>query len=156
MHGFCMTGIEFRKSTLQESDIIATFQILMAKETEGIDLDPEVCKQGVSAVFKDSSKGVYYICKVEDRIVASLLITFEWSDWTNKNVWWIQSVFVEKEFRGRGIYKGLYSYIKGLAIKDNTVRGIRLYVDHNNSKAQQVYLNLKMNNNHYDLFEWMK
>ena len=128
----------------------------MARETENIDLNHEICSKGVHAVFEDPSKGQYYVCEADGRVVGSALITHEWSDWRNGVVWWIQSVYIVPEKRGKGLFSGLYRYIKRLATVDADVRGLRLYVDKSNTNAQQVYLRLGMNGEHYQVFEWMK
>jgi hypothetical protein len=39
---------------------------------------------------------------------------------------------------------------------DDSLRGIRLYVDRRNVRAQEVYTRLGMNGEHYQVFEWMK
>lgn len=135
---------------------IVDFQIAMAKETEGIDLERSVVGKGVKAVFEDSQKGKYYIAQVEGEVVASLLTTFEWSDWRNGFVYWIQSVYVAPEFRKKGVYKLMYKHIQDQVVSTPGVNGIRLYVDANNNPAQNVYTKLGMDGDHYRLFEWMK
>ena len=90
------------------------------------------------------------------RVVASLLITYEWSDWRNGNVWWIQSVYVVPTERGQGVFAGLYSHLQELAKSDPQVRGLRLYADHRNTRAHEVYTRLGMDGGHYRVFEWMK
>jgi ribosomal protein S18 acetylase RimI-like enzyme len=85
-----------------------------------------------------------------------LLITYEWSDWRDGVVWWIQSVYVRPDARQKGVYAGLYQHIKELVGNDPEVSGIRLYVDRRNTGAQQVYARLGMNGEHYQVFEWMK
>jgi ribosomal protein S18 acetylase RimI-like enzyme len=87
-------------------------------------------------------------------VIGSLLIIPEWSDWRNGEVWWIHSLFVKSEHRGKGVYRSLYSYIKKTAV-ENQVRGIRLYVDKTNALAQTVYKQLGMTDEHYSLFESM-
>ena len=146
----------YRKATLADIPGIARFQIDMARETEDFALDPQVLIRGVRAVFEDPSRGQYYVADRQDRAVASALITYEWSDWRNGAVWWIQSVYVVPEARRQGVYAGLYAYIKSLAEADETVRGIRLYVDRRNTRAQLVYSRLGMDGQHYQVFEWMK
>lgn len=135
---------------------IVDFQIAMAKETEGIDLERSIVKKGVQAVFEDDQKGKYYIAKVEEEVVASLLTTFEWSDWRNGFVYWIQSVYVTPEFRKKGVYKLMYRHIQDQVVNSQEVNGIRLYVDAENLPAQKVYTKLGMDGTHYRLFEWMK
>ncbi len=135
---------------------IVDFQLAMAKETEGIDLDRHVVEKGVKAVFDDPSKGKYYIATINDKVAASLLTTFEWSDWRNGEVYWIQSVYVLPEFRKQGVYKMMYKYIQDQIAELPNIMGIRLYVDSDNKPAQTVYAKLNMDGNHYRLFEWMK
>ena len=69
------------------------------------------------------------------------MITPEWSDWRNGVVYWIQSVFVKEEFRRLGIYRKMYAHIQDLVKKDENIRGIRLYVDKTNVRAQKTYEN---------------
>lgn len=149
-----MISIIEAKSEVQ--DKIVNFQIAMAKETEGIDLERAIVKKGVQAVFADDQKGKYYIAKVEDEVVASLLITFEWSDWRNGFVYWIQSVYVVPKFRMKGVYKLMYNHIQDKVVNSSAVNGVRLYVDANNVPAQKAYSKLGMDGDHYRLFEWMK
>ena len=146
----------YRKATLNDVLEIVRFQIAMAKETEEIELDSATCTAGVRAVLGHPDTGNYYVSEVDGIVAAALLITYEWSDWRNGVVWWIQSVYVLPQFRRKGIYRGLYLHIRGLAESQHEVKGIRLYVDRKNIPAQQVYTALGMNGNHYQVFEWMK
>jgi predicted GNAT family acetyltransferase len=128
----------------------------MAKETEGIPLDSQVCELGVRAVFDRPELGRYYVGEVNEIVAASAMTTYEWSDWRNGFVWWIQSVYVLPQFRRRGVYAGLYGHIQQLAVDSKSVMGIRLYVDRRNSSAQHAYSSLGMDGDHYQVFEWMK
>ncbi len=128
----------------------------MALETEEIALNRHICMRGVEAVFEDRALGRYFVAEDDEQLAASLLITYEWSDWRNGQVWWIQSVYVRPEYRRRGIYAGLYAHVRGLAEVHETIKGIRLYVDSRNSAAQEVYRRMGMNGEHYRVFEWMK
>lgn len=148
--------ISYRRAGRADAPAILEFQIAMARETEDLELDREVCAAGVQAVFDDPARGIYFVGEAAGRVVSSLLITYEWSDWRNGVVWWIQSVYVVPEARGGGVYKGMYRYIQEAANADASVRGIRLYVDRRNARAQQVYSRLGMNGEHYQVFEWMK
>ncbi len=145
-----------REARLQDISVIANFQLAMAWETEKLELDPEVVSFGVKAVFEDSSKGVYYVADMDGEIVGSLLTTFEWSDWRNGTVLWIQSVYVKPGYRRRGIYSRMYSHLKEQVMSDPHLRGIRLYADVSNHMAHKVYEALGMNSEHYKTYEWMK
>ena len=146
----------YRDANLNDASTIVDFQIAMAAETEDFALDRAVCTKGVRAVFADASLGRYFVGESDGELVASLMITLEWSDWRNGLVWWIQSVYVKPESRRRGVYAGLYDHVKQIAGRDRNVRGIRLYVDKRNRAAQEVYRRLGMNGDHYQMFEWMK
>jgi len=116
---------------------------------------PEIITKGVNAVFANLSHGQYWVAEVKGNVVASLLITYEWSDWRNTNVWWFQSVYVLPAYRRTGIFRSMYSRIKNEAEKLG-VAGLRLYVETNNSGAQKTYKALGMKSEHYTMFEWMK
>jgi GNAT superfamily N-acetyltransferase len=151
-----MTEIDYREAARSDASTIINFQLAMARETEGLELDVDVTSNGVYAVFDDPSRGRYFVAENDDSTIASLLITYEWSDWRNGVVWWIQSVYVVPPYRKKGVYAGLYAHIRTLIADDHDIRGIRLYVDERNTAAQQVYTRLGMNGEHYRVFEWMK
>lgn len=148
--------MKVRKANINDVERIVDFQLFMAKETEGIELHKPTVTLGVTAVVKDNSKGQYYIAEIENKIVASLLTTFEWSDWRNGTILWIQSVYVVKTYRRKGVYKNMYAHIKQLVLENNNLNGIRLYADKNNLPAQKTYQNLGMSPDHYITFEWLK
>src|SRR5213594_728625 len=116
--------LHYRGARRDDAPAIIDFQQAMARETEEVELDRETVTRGVHAVFDDPSRGRYFVADGDGRVVASLLITYEWSDWRNGVVWWIQSVYVDPEFRRQGIYAGLYSHVRALAETDASVRGI--------------------------------
>src|SRR5437762_752787 len=131
--------IRSREATVTDAGVIVAFQQAMARETESVELEPAVVTRGVRAVFDQPSRGRYFVAEAEGNVIASLLITYEWSDWRDGNVWWIQSVYVEAAHRRRGVYARMYEHVKGIALADAGVRGIRLYVDRRNTLAQDVY-----------------
>jgi GNAT superfamily N-acetyltransferase len=149
-------NVVYREAEIADLAAIVEFQAAMARETEGITLDHQILTRGVCGVFEDRYRGQYLVAEQDGGVIASTLITYEWSDWRDGTVWWIQSVYVVPESRRRGVYAGLYKYVQELAGDDERVKGIRLYVDRRNVTAQTVYSNLGMNGEHYQVFEWMK
>ena len=141
-----------------ETDLasIVEFQLAMAMETEQFQLHEPTVVKGVAAVFADPSKGIYYVAETDDKVVGSLLTTFEWSDWRNGTVLWIQSVYVRPEFRKRSIFSRLYKHIQEKVALKPDLRGIRLYADKTNTAAHGVYEHLGMTAEHYQMFEWLK
>jgi GNAT superfamily N-acetyltransferase len=135
---------------------IVKFQLAMAAETENVQLDKNTVTKGVSAVIEDPAKGQYYVAEKKGKIIGSLLTTFEWSDWRNGTVLWIQSVYILPEFRRKGVYSNMYKHIKARVLENEKLNGIRLYADKDNDVAHKTYLKLGMNPDHYITFEWLK
>ena len=147
--------ITIRKAIPSDSSSIIDFQLKMALETEELKLDQIVVTKGVDSVFEDHNRGQYYIAEDNGDIVASLLITNEWSDWRNSNVWWFQSVYVKPGFRRQGIFRMMYNFIRDLA-EEQDIAGLRLYVESQNTRAKKTYEALGMTSEHYSFYEWMR
>ena len=145
-----------RQANETDSASVVEFQLAMAWETEQLQLDEPTVVKGVAAVFSDPAKGTYYVAELNGKVVGSLLTTFEWSDWRNGTVLWIQSVYVQPEFRKRSIFSHLYKHVQELVASNPDLRGIRLYADKTNTSAHNVYEHLGMTAEHYQMFEWMK
>jgi GNAT superfamily N-acetyltransferase len=142
-----------RRGELRDARRIADCNIAMAQETEHRALDMEIALLGTKAVLKDPRKGFYLVAERQDRIVGQLMVTYEWSDWRNRNFWWIQSVYMVPEARGVGIFGALYRHLSDLARYHKDVAGLRLYVEKNNAKARRVYENLNMTESFYAMYE---
>ena len=147
--------VELRFARKDDQETIVKFNNAMALETEGKNLDVETLRRGVESVLNYSSLGFYLIAEEEGKITGSLMITKEWSDWRNGLFWWIQSVYVEPEFRRKGTYRAMHKFIREEAAKADKVIGIRLYVDRENVIAQKTYQSLGMAETNYRLYEEM-
>ncbi|HLX06361.1 MAG TPA: GNAT family N-acetyltransferase [Thermoanaerobaculia bacterium] len=145
-----------RPARPDEAGLLIDWQLRLAHETEGIELDPAVLGRGVRAVFDDPGLGEYWVAEVDGKVAGCLLATREWSDWRDGTVLWIQSVYVLPEWRGRGVYRALHQHLRRRVEAAPDLKGIRLYVDHRNRRARGVYERLGMTHEHYALYEWMK
>lgn len=148
--------ISIRKAIRADIPVIADFQLRLAHETENVKLDLAIVTRGLEALFDDASKGTYYVAEYEGETAGCHLVTFEWSEWRNGTVWWLQSVYVKEAHRKHGVFRAMYDNLINLIRNDHTVLGLRLYVDKTNTRAQQVYQALGMNGEHYTVFERMK
>jgi len=146
--------ITIRKATSDDAPAIVSFQKAMAMETEGMELDSDVVTEGVMALFDDAGKGQYFVAEEQDTAVASLMITYEWSDWRNANIWWFQSVYVIPGYRRKGVFRMMYDHVKKEGMEQG-IAGLRLYVESENIRAQKTYEAMGMNGQHYRMFEWM-
>ena len=147
-----MIDIIITKGQIEDIENIAQFQVDMAMESEGTQLDKDTVTKGVSAAMADENKGLYYIARVDGKAVGSLMLTREWSDWNNGWYWWIQSVYVEPDYRRQGVYKSMYQAVCTDA-KQQNVAQVRLYVDKTNTRGQKVYSSLGMQESHYLIYE---
>jgi len=148
--------INIREANKTDHPDIVAFQLKMAKETENLDLDPDLVNKGVMAVFDDYCKGTYYVAESAQELIASMLLTREWSDWRNGWVLWFQSVYVVAGHRSKGVFKKMYLFIREKVNNSADLKGLRLYVDQTNLPANRVYQALGMSAEHYRMFEWMK
>ena len=135
---FFSINMKIRTGKIGDAKAITAQNILLAKESENILLKPEIALAGVKALLSDKKKGFYLVAEEKDTIVGQLMITVEWSDWRNKPIWWVQSVYVQKEWRKNGIFTKLLDYIR-LKARKQGVAFLRLYAHKNNKSALHVY-----------------
>ncbi len=143
-----------RRAVAADAPVIVEFNNRLAEESEGKALDPALLSAGVAAVLADATKGLYFVAEDESgRMMGQMMLTFEWSDWRNGWLWWIQSVYVRSEARRRGAFRALYEHILETARRQGDVAGLRLYVDRDNVAAQQTYFQLGMRSSNYFVLE---
>ena len=143
-----MQPFQITAATLAEAETIAAFNIALALETEGKKLDPPTVLAGVRAVLTDPSKGQYFVARLVEgneagMIIGQLMVTVEWSDWRNGPLWWVQSVFIRKDHRRRGVFRALFRHLLEAA-QAESVPAVRLYVEEHNAAAQATYSALGM------------
>ncbi|MCH9692986.1 MAG: GNAT family N-acetyltransferase [Gammaproteobacteria bacterium] len=148
-------NLEIRNASPTDGATIASYNSLMAEETEGRALDESIIGPGVMRVLEDASKGRYWVAEADDKIIGQIMVTYEWSDWRNGNIWWIQSVYMHPDYRRQGVYSALYKYVVSQAQEDADACGLRLYVENDNERAQKTYAALGMIDPKYRVMEAM-
>jgi GNAT superfamily N-acetyltransferase len=144
-----------RKAKHEDIERIVDFNIKMAKETEDKKLEKNIVQEGVKSVLNNKIKGFYLVAedKATKLIVGQLMVTYEWSDWRNKNYWWIQSVYIDQKYRNQKVFSQLFKKISRLALSKKSVCGLRLYTSKNNYSAKQVYECLGLKKTKYEIYE---
>jgi GNAT superfamily N-acetyltransferase len=132
-----------RRAASKDAAAIAKHNVLLAHESENVTIHYETTLAGVRAVLTDENKGFYLVAEEDNEIIGELMITFEWSDWRNKNMWWLQSGYVKKQWRRKGVFKQLIREVKKLAAEAQ-VKVLRLYVHNNNIEAMKAYQRMSM------------
>lgn len=92
-----------REAKIADSSHIAAGNTTMAEETEGKALDPGTVGPGVRTLLGDRTRGRYWVAESAGEVVGQMMVTYEWSDWRNGTIWWIQSVFVRPDWRRKGV-----------------------------------------------------
>ena len=145
-----------RTATTSDEDTLVAGNLAMALETEGRVLELDLLRAGVRQALSGQVGAEYFV--IDDprtgHPLGQLMVTREWSDWRNREVWWIQSVYVWPQARKQGVFEALYTHVQQAA-REAGAGGLRLYVDTQNTSAQAVYTRLGMNGEHYRVFEAM-
>tara|TARA_B110001452_G_scaffold262038_1_gene261535 strand:+ start:1910 stop:2365 length:456 start_codon:yes stop_codon:yes gene_type:complete len=137
-----------------DAPMLAAHNCAMAFETENKSLELAVATLGAEGLFQRPELGFYLIAETGSTAAATLLVTYEWSDWRNGLFWWIQSVYIKPAYRRQGVYSKMYKHLKELALSQPTpVCGFRLYAETVNHAAQATYKNLGMHACEYVMFE---
>ncbi|MBL9137674.1 MAG: GNAT family N-acetyltransferase [Verrucomicrobiales bacterium] len=131
---------------------IADFNQRLAWETEQLRLDSATVSAGVQAVLTQPRHGIYFVAVAEGRVIGQCSVTYEWSDWRNGELWWLQSVYVDAAWRGQGVFRALFEAVERTAGEAGAV-GLRLYVEENNEGAQATYRRHGMEKTHYLVYE---
>ena len=146
--------LKIRTGTIEDSGLLTAHNCAMALETENKTLDPEVAILGVEGLFERPQFGFYLVAEEDSTAAATLMVTYEWSDWRNGLFWWIQSVYVKPHFRRQGLYRGMYEHLKSMATQQaEPVCGFRLYAETENIGAHATYVASGMHVCEYVMFE---
>ena len=144
--------MHIRPARPDDAETIADYNAKMATETEGLQLPPATVRAGVASALQEPHKARYFVAEIDGRVVGQLMITREWSDWRNGDIWWIQSVYVDADHRRCGVFRALYQHARTEARAAGAV-ALRLYVEQDNRAAQQTYTQLGMSLTHYLVME---
>jgi GNAT superfamily N-acetyltransferase len=130
--------MNIRIARKKDAPEIAAQNMLLAEESENMKLNPTTAHAGVKRLLSDPSKGFYLVAEENGTIIGQLMITVEWSDWRNKPIWWVQSVFVRKEWRKKKVFTRLLTDVRRRARMEK-VAFLRLYAYHKNLPALHAY-----------------
>ena len=169
-----------RIATAKDCDPLIQFNLRLAAETESKSLDPDVVRRGVIRGLKAGNECQYFVAEpacfakqsqgqaaVGDSAfkgetgegmlgpVGCLMLTREWSDWRDGWIAWLQSVYVMPEWRSKGVFTALLDHSESEMRREPDVVGMRLYVEKDNRRAQEVYARRGFRDPHYQVLEKM-
>lgn len=128
-----------REACLNDLDVIVSFTIEEAREAEAAELDAEGVRRGVLAGLEDPAVASYWVAERQNgQVVGSTSVVREWSNFRGAHYWWIQSLFIAPEHRGRGLVELLLEHLSEAAA-DGGALDLRLYAHASNERALKVY-----------------
>jgi len=136
-----------------DTAVIARFNEAMAWETEHRRLHGPTVLAGTRALMERSEFGRYFLAKIDGRAVGQAMVTYEWSDWRNGVIWWLQSVYVSPEYRRRGVFTTILKHIEHAARASEDAVGLRLYVETENEPAMATYKKLNFTPSGHVVYE---
>lgn len=129
-----------RRARLTDLERLVEFTLSEAREAEGISKNSETARHGIRAALEDESFAVYWVLQRSDEeVVGNISVVREWSNWNAGYYWWIQSLYIMPEHRGRGLLNKLIKTVREAA-KQAQALDLRLYVNKNNERAIKAYL----------------
>ena len=144
--------ITVRRAVSDDARDLLTFTLALVRETEKRDLDAAVVGRGIEAALREPSGRTYYVVERDGKRIGQCFVTTEWSDWTGRWYWWLQSVFVVPAARGSGVFEALWEKVRADA-RAAGVRTVKLYVHESNARAMRVYERVGLAPAHYRMFE---
>ncbi|HYW77576.1 MAG TPA: GNAT family N-acetyltransferase [Gammaproteobacteria bacterium] len=144
-----MSKMNVREAGPADAEQVTRFSLACARDSENLELDRDTVRAGVENALNDPARGRYFLAEAEGAAVGQIMVTREWSDWRNTWIWWLQSVYVNPDARGKGVFVAIYTHIEQLA-REAGAASIRLYVDKGNAAAERAYLKAGFELDHYN------
>ncbi|HJR60890.1 MAG TPA: GNAT family N-acetyltransferase [Vicinamibacterales bacterium] len=133
------TTYKIRDAVQADIDTLVAFTVQEAYEAERIDSDEAAVRRGVQGGFRNPPLATYWVAETSDRrVVASTSMVTEWSDFHGGHYWWIQSLYIVPEHRGRGLVELLIDHLTRAAEASGAL-DLRLYAHSSNERALRVY-----------------
>jgi L-amino acid N-acyltransferase YncA len=132
------TGYAVRPATEADLDALVAFTLSEALDAERRTLNPGDVRRGVAAAFATPPKAHYWVAESQDRLVASTSIVTEWSNFRGGDYWWVQSLYIVPEHRGRGLVDTILQHLVTEATRAGAL-DLRLYGYDSNARALRAY-----------------
>lgn len=138
-----------RRATLLDFEKLISFAIAEASEAEITARSSELIREGVRIGLENDSIAMYWVLEKEGpEVIGNVSVVKEWSNWNAGYYWWIQSMFLKPEYRGKGLMDKLIEAIREAAQQEEAVE-LRLYVHNKNKRAIKAYRNSGFSNSNY-------
>ncbi len=128
-----------REAEIGDLDKLVYFTMVGALEGEGLQIPPDVIRQGVSKAIENPDLLRYWVLESSRfGVVGCVSVREEWNAWNAGMYWWIQTIFLLPEYRGQNLMDELVEHVRDQARRANVIE-IRLYVHKDNKRAMKAY-----------------
>jgi GNAT superfamily N-acetyltransferase len=146
-------AVVVRDATTDDIEFIADCNCRLAEETENKTLDRSILVSGLKRGMASPWLCRYFVAESGGRRVGTTMLTYELTDWRDGILWWLQSVYVLKDFRNLGVFRAVYHHVETLARASDDARGLRLYVLTDNARAISTYRAMGMSHSGFEVME---
>lgn len=131
--------LKIRRAELKDLDKLTGFAYEEAREAEGAEKVPATLRTGIMTALMNKDIALYWVLVDRDDVpVGNVSALREWSNWNAGYYWWIMSMYISPEFRGKGYVSLLLNTVKNEAKKQGAL-DLRLYVYDENARAIKAY-----------------
>ena len=133
-----MRPYSVRDATGTDVDVLVAFALQEAQEAEPYAANEDAVRHGIAAAFGQPPRSTYWVAEFDGQVIGSVSIVREWSNFRGGDYWWIQSVFILPEHRGRGVLEALIDRVAAAARAMGAL-DLRLYARESNYRALRAY-----------------
>ncbi len=127
-----------RPATVADSDLLVSFTLSEALDSERRALIRAEVERGVAGAFQTPSKARYWVAESGGRVVGCASIVTEWSNFRGGDYWWIQSLYIVPAHRGTGLVDVMLQHLVQEAQAGGAL-DLRLYGYNTNARALRAY-----------------
>ena len=128
-----------REAVLGDLPKLVEFTSEEAREAEGSIMAQGNLEKGIRKALEDGSIAMYWVLVNNfGEAIGSISALKEWSDWNAGFYWWIQSMYLVPDQRGKGYIVHLINAVKD-EMENQSGLELRLYVHQDNKKAIKAY-----------------
>lgn len=131
--------MKVRRAELNDLDQLVEYTAAEAREAERYAKETKTLKIGIKTALEGASIAMYWVLMNQhNEPVGSASALKEWSDWNAGYYWWIQSMYIKPDYRGKGHMVLLLDAIRS-EMKEQDGLELRLYVHEDNQAAIRAY-----------------
>lgn len=128
-----------RPAITADIDALVSFTLAEARDAERRTLDVGGARRGVEAAFDSPPRATYWVAQTgAGRVVGSMSVVTEWSNFLGGDYWWVQSLYILPEHRGQGLVDQMLAYLSARAMAAGAI-DLRLYGYNTNERALRAY-----------------